>query len=278
MQRKIFFRAMAALIVMLAVSINTEAQRNRAVNRAKQSVEQKSKKEAEQKAKEAVKDTAKQKTPTTTQSSTLQLVDSSTPIQVSISGNISTTKFSSGSVATISFSRFPANVDEWKQVREEIGETIPGAVALQIMACELYCRDKAVGTECLKLNTVTSSQTNYISLLRDVSNSRPYQFAGYLKGASASNGYNPTKPYTIEVRVTATSYKEYSNAFQAEVFKFFIKSNGHELNDGLQPVAVMKTARPNEPSENKYYIISELSSIFLQCKEKSFTVDFNGLD
>ena len=201
-----------------------------------------------------------------------------TPLQVSVSGNISETNFVTGAVSTVTFNRFPVNVDEWKLVRDQIGETMPGVVALQIMACELYRRNKAAGTECLKLNTVSSSQTSYTNLLRTIASSRPYQFAAYLKGASWDNGYNPTKPYTIEVRVAATSSKEKSNSYQTNIYKLFVKSNGHEMLDGWQPVSVMVTAKPGEPGEGKYYIIFASSSIFLQCKEKSFTVAFNGLD
>ena len=256
MRRQIKFRVLAAVIVILATSINADAQLGGALNRTRRAVEQTAK-ETEQTGEDVSK----------------------IPLQASVSGNISAGNFVNGTVATVTFNRFPANVNEWKQVRDQIGETIPGAVALQIMACELYRRNSAAGTECLILNTVSSSQTSYTSLLMNVASSRPYQFAAYLKGASWDNGYNPTKPYTIEIRVTATSAKDYATYYQADSYKFFIKSNGHELNGGLQPVSVLKTERPGEPGEGgKYYIVHGSSSIFLQCKEKKFSESFNGLD
>jgi len=134
------------------------------------------------------------------------------------------------------------------------------------------------GTECIKLNLITSLQNSYTNLIRNVVGPRPYQFAAYLKGSAWDNGYNPTKPYTIEMFVTASSTKGYSTYYQADSYKFFIKSNGHEVNDGLQPVVVIKTARSGEPGEGKYYIIEEASSIYLQCRERSFSAPFNGLD
>ena len=200
------------------------------------------------------------------------------PLEVSVGGNISVDNFVDGAGGTVAFNRFPATVNEWKEVREKIGKTIPGAIALQIMACELYRRNNTAGIECLKLNTSTAKAVSYSNLLKGVIDTRPYQFAAYLQGASWDNGYNPTKPYTITVAVTPTSSVGYSNDYQTNIYHLFIKSNGHEVNGGLQPASVMITARPGEPGEGKYYIISELSSIFLQCKEKSFSVPFNGLD
>ena len=204
---------------------------------------------------------------------------SATPLQVSVSGNISADNFVKGTVGTVTFNRFPANVNEWKQVREQIGETMPGAVALQIMACELYRRNNNAGAECIKLNTVSNQVKSYTGLVKDLfRRSRPYQYAAYLKDASWDNGYNPTKPYVITVEVGATSNVEYSNSYQTNIYGLFVKSNGHEMHDGWQPVSVMVTAKPGEPGEGKYYIIFASSSIFLQCKEKSFTAAFNGLD
>ena len=198
---------------------------------------------------------------------------------VSVNGDISVENFETGTVGTVTFSRFPVTVNEWKKVQEQIGETMMGAVALQIMAGELYRRKTNAGTECMKLNNPSGEATRYTGLIKDVLRIRPYQFAAYLSGASWDNGYNPTKPYTIEFHVTHTSSKSYSNTYQADLYKFFIKSNGHETNEGLQPVVVVKTAKPGVPGEGgKYYIVEESSTIYVQCKEKIFAVDFNGLD
>jgi hypothetical protein len=197
---------------------------------------------------------------------------------VNVTGNITPENFVTGAAGTVTFSRFPASVNEWKQAQTQIGGTMPGAVALQIMASEMYRRNNTVGTECIKLGLVSSSHNSYTNLIRNVIGPRPYQFAAYLKGSSWDNGYNPTKPYTIEMFVTHTSISEYSNTYQANYFKFFVKSNGHDTNDGLQPVVVVKTAKPGEPGEGKYYIVEEASSIYLQCRERSFSANFNGLD
>ena len=198
---------------------------------------------------------------------------------VSVNGDISVENFVTGTVGTVTFSRFPATIKEFKQVREQIGETMMGCVALQVMAGELYRRNVSSGTECMKLNNISNQNARYLNLLKEALRARPYQFAAYLEGASWDNGYNPAKPYTIEFHVTPTSAKSYSNDYQTDIYNFFIKSNGHETNGGLQPVQVMKTKKPGEPGENgKYYIIFASSSIYLQCKTKSFEYDFNGLD
>ena len=196
-------------------------------------------------------------------------------IEVKVNGNISTTNFVEGTTGSVEFNRFPATVNEWKQVREKIGETMMGAFVLQVMASEMYRRNNAIGEECMRLAIISASQNSYINLAKTMKH--PYQYAAHLKGASPANGYNPTKPYTIEFIVARTSNKQYSNDYQADVYRFFAISNGHDITE--RTFSVLKTARPGEPGEGgKYYIVTSSSTLYNECREKSFTVDFNGLD
>ena len=198
-----------------------------------------------------------------------------TPLEVKVNGNISTSNFVDGTKGSVEFNRFPATVDEWKQVREEIGETMMGAFVLQVMASEMYRRNSTIGEECMRLAIVSASQNSYIGLVKNMKH--PYQYAAHLKGASPENGYNPTKPYTIEFVVNRTSNKQYSNDYQADVYRFFAISNGHDMTE--RTFSVLKTARPGEPGEGgKYYNVISSSTLYNECKEKSFTVNFNGLD
>jgi len=204
----------------------------------------------------------------------------STPFEVNITGTISHTTHTVGQSGTVSFSRFPATVDEWKQAREKIGGQPHGAVALQLMASEMWRRNNTTGRSCIDLNNVTSNITSCVNRLNDVfspSSARPYQMAAYLKGASWQNGYNPTKPYTIEMRVAAGRPYTNSSTHQATVIYIEVISHGHD--SGSVPVAVLKTQRPGEPGENgKFFIVFECSSLYNRCREISFTNPFNGLD
>ena len=115
-----------------------------------------------------------------------------------ITGKIDHTNYTKGQSGTVEFNRFPATVDEFKAVREKIGGEPHGAVALQVMAMEMYRRDRSIGLECIKLNNTLSNVNAVVSRLKelfggDINYNRPYQIAAYLKGAEPGNGYNPTK-------------------------------------------------------------------------------------
>jgi D-methionine transport system substrate-binding protein len=119
-----------------------------------------------------------------------------TAFVVTISGAISHTDHTVGQSGTVTFSRFPFSVAEFKQAREQIGGEPHGAAALQIMASEMWRRNNQRGRECVDLNNTNANVTSTVNRLTDVyrpSTQRPYQMAAYLKGASWENGYNPDK-------------------------------------------------------------------------------------
>ena len=202
-----------------------------------------------------------------------------TPFVVNISGEISHTDHTPGQTGTVTFSRFPFSVAEFKQAREQIGDEPHGAAALQIMASEMWRRNNKRGKECIDLNNTKANVTSTVSRLSDLYRSsaqRPYQMAAYLKGASSENGYNPTKPYTVDIRVAAGRPYNNSTDYQATVIYLDVISYGHD--SGSVPVSVLKTHRQGEASEGKYFIIFDCNSLYLQCKAVSFTAPFNGLD
>ncbi|MCL2727552.1 MAG: hypothetical protein FWD56_04125 [Bacteroidales bacterium] len=203
-----------------------------------------------------------------------------TKFEVSITGQISHTTHTPGQTGTVTFSRFPASVAEWKQAREQIGGEPHGAAALQLMASEMYRRNRNIGRECIELNNTTTNVTTCITRVNDIygtSSPRPYQMAAFLKGASPDNGYNPPKPYTIEMRVAAgRPYTDFTD-YQALLITIEVISNGH--NSGSVPVSVLKTQRPGQPGDNgKFFIVSECSTLYVRCQEASFANPFKGLD
>jgi len=208
----------------------------------------------------------------------------SEPLTVTITGTISHTDYTPGQSGTIIFNRFPASVAEFKQVREQIGREPHGAAALQLMAYEMYRRNKKRGEECIRLNNVTNNITIPISRLNELfyTNSgdpgyqRPYQIAAFLKGATPENGYNPQKPYTIEVRVNPVQNYVYSNDYQANVLYLQVLTKGKDR--GEEGVEVIKTHRPGEPSNGDYYIVFKSPGLYSSVKGVSFTTPFNGLD
>lgn len=203
-------------------------------------------------------------------------------LEVKITGTISHTTYTKGQSGTVEFNRFPASVDEFKAVREKIGGEPHGAVALELMAMEMYRRDRNIGLECIKLTNTSTNANVVVDRLKelfggDVNYNRPYQTAAYLKGAEPGNGYNPTKPYTVEVFVDpAKPYQKFDH-YQSTVLSLRIKSKGR--SHGSDGVSVLKTKRPGEPGEKgKFFIISSNTGMISQVAPISFEHEFNGLD
>ena len=225
------------------------------------------------------------------------------PINVKVVNNnigTSAADIKDGQTATIQFDRFPKTVEEFEQTRVLIGEYPAGAAVLILMAFEMYRREvvfngktKAqeadnIGWQCL--NKVTSSSCNAMQRVKETFSkdagyapkySKPWQVAAYLKGATEANGFNPTKPYTVEVRSKKGSQQStYSNDFKSDWLMLQIMTKG--CTDGFRGLTVVKTNRPQggdkEKSGNKYFLGVEISTLLTQVMDASFDVEFKGLD
>lgn len=203
-------------------------------------------------------------------------------LEVSMTGTINHTTYTAGESATVTFSRFPRSVDEFKMVREQIGTEPQGAVALQVMAYEMFRRDRKLGEQVLRMNTTTTNITMVLSRLKsifdgDAQSNRPYQMGAFLKGATPENGYNPEKPYTVEIIVDKGRKYEKFNAYQTTLIHLMVLTKGDD--GGKRHISVMQTQKPGQPGENgKFYIVNQSDGLHLRVKDKSFSAPFNGLD
>jgi len=205
-----------------------------------------------------------------------------TKVEVTMNGRIDHEVWSAGETATVSFNRFPVSVDEFRQLREQIGGEPHGAIALQVMAYQMFLRDKTIGKECIELNNLKANVNSAVTRLTELnrpndSYARPYQMAAYLKGATWENGYTPDKPYTVTLRTRPGVKHENSNTFQAMILYLDINVEGGK-DKGWSPVSVVKTLRPGEPSEGKYFIVNDSCDMYSQVRDVSFAKPFAGLD
>lgn len=167
-------------------------------------------------------------------------------------------------------------------VREQIGTEPQGAVALQVMAYEMFRQDRKLGEQVLRLNTTTTNITTVLSRLKsifdgDAQSNRPYQMAAFLKGATPENGYNPEKPYTVEIIVDKGRKYENYNTYQATLIHLMVLTKGDD--GGKRHISVMQTQKPGQPGEDgKYYIVNQSDGLHLRVKDKAFKAPFNGLD
>lgn len=112
---------------------------------------------------------------------------------------------------TVTFTAFPATVAQFALLRERLlGERLGGTVALELMAFEMFRRDRTVGEPCLDLINYSTSLVSLKNILsqrftkrRDTPSDdpyvQPYFVAAMLEGASIENNYQPAEPYSITV-------------------------------------------------------------------------------
>jgi len=208
--------------------------------------------------------------------------------------------------SNVVFDRFPKSVDEFEAVRLQIGKNPAGAVALVIMSFEMYRRDNSVGLECGKrviqkidINSIFSGVT---PKLRDVYKTRSennnfessFHTATFLKGAKSTDGFNPTEPYTIEVKVDPNAKLEnYSETFNGYYISVMVRSqaayeknkvgNSDETkaeNGSWMPLRMIKTKKTDRSdySQGTYYIFDSCSNLYTSAPYMSLRDgDFKGL-
>lgn len=179
-----------------------------------------------------------------------------------MSGVINHTQWRAGETASVSFNRFPDTIDEFKQLQGTLGKEPHGAVALEVMAFEIYRKDKDAGVECLKLNNTSNNILSVVNRLRELyrsgdSYARPYQAVAFLKGASPENGYIPTRPFTVEMRVSPVTKYQDSSDYQSTMLFIDVYSNGHSSN--WRAVYVVK------PAGSDYFLVNNNPGMYSQC-------------
>lgn len=184
-------------------------------------------------------------------------------ITTALRGTISHTQWEPGKTASVEFSRFPTSIAEFRELQRTLGKEPHGAIALELMAFEMYRRDGDNGVECLKLNNTPNNVLSVVNRLRELyrkngSYARPYQAAAFLKGASAANGYKPDSPYTVEVRVSPVTKYQPANDYGSTMLFIDINSNGHQSN--WKSVYVVK------PAGSEYFLINNNPGMYSQCE------------
>ena len=192
-------------------------------------------------------------------------VQSGSGITCSINGNINHETWNKDESSVVTFSRFPSSLDEFNQAREQLGKEPQGAVALQIMAFELYRRDAEAGTRALELNNTSTNCTQTLRQLKEIMNvkdayyARPYISAALLKGANPENGYQPNTPYQVRIRVNPANKYQESEFLSGTVIYLQVDSEGWDTN--WRGVEVVR------PEGSEYYVVSNCPAFYTQCKK-----------
>lgn len=178
-------------------------------------------------------------------------------------------KAQTSNVITVNFDKFPATINEWKDMQSKLGGEPQGAVALQVMAFELYRTNRADGEQALRLNNTSTNYNSTVERLREIMGkdkyyARPYIAWAMLKGATPENGYSVRPPYTIEMKRDPNKQPQVSQLLKGTVIYMLIDSKGWDTN--WRGVEVVK------PEGSDYYVVSNCPAMYTQCKE---TTKFN---
>ena len=197
-----------------------------------------------------------------------------TVFTVSINGTINHSTYTKGQNGTIIFNRFPATVDEFKVAQQMVGGEPHGALALELMAAEMYRRDRNKGTQCIALcNVKANSGDIQLNRWKDLFNNndqyyaRPYQVAAFLEGADPDNDYTPNEPYTIEVRVSdAVSYMQETMLYNSTVITLEVLTKGKD--SGAEKVEVIKPGKCVDfPNGSTYFLVQNCPGLYSQVKQ-----------
>ena len=178
--------------------------------------------------------------------------------------NISHTEWEPGKETMVEFSSFPTTLSEWKFQQKTLGKEPQGAVALQVMAFELYRHNRADGEHALRLNNTSTNYNSTVERLKEIMGkdkyyARPYIAWAMLRGATPENGYTVHPPYTIDMKVDPNKRYQESQLLHGTVIYLLINSKGWDTN--WRGVEVVK------PQGSDYYVVSNCPAMYTQCKE-----------
>ena len=186
-------------------------------------------------------------------------------ITCEMTGKVNHDQWEPDQLTSVSFSAIPTTIDQFKALQQQVGIEPQGALALQVLAFEMYRRDAKLGEEALRLNNTqvnvqaTQLQLKEMMNVKDAFYSRPYIAAALMKGASSANGYQPDKPYTIEMRVDPAKKYQESQLLGGTVIYLQINSKGWDTN--------WRGAEVVKPNGSDYYVVSNCPALYSQCKQ-----------
>ena len=169
--------------------------------------------------------------------------------------------------AFVTFTNIPSDYDEFEALYSEfLGRTPHGTAAMIPMAMEMYARDRETGKRCIELLCYPSNVNSVISRLKDKFGAAPndsygqrYLPAAVLKGATASNGYRPQHPYTVEMDASVNKHQELQIVGSGTVMYIYIIGGGWDTHQ--RQVEIIR-----EPGHEQYQVFN-CPSLYVGCRQ-----------
>ena len=173
--------------------------------------------------------------------------------------------------ASVTFSNIPSGYTEFEAVYNGLlGKSIAGTAAMIPMAMEIYARNATTGEKCLNLLCNSSSTVDgIIRILKtkivpseyapeDDQYIQRYMAAALLKGASNTNAYSPSKPYTVELTMSPNGVQDAPLTGGTVTYLYILASGGWDTFQRGVEIFL--------PYNGSQYKVFNCPSCYTQCK------------
>lgn len=182
-------------------------------------------------------------------------------------GNLTAKEYRKSAKGTVTFTNVPTDYEEFESIYTNfLGKTPHGTAAMMTMAMEIYARDRAEGRKCIELVCYPSNVSSVIPRLNDKFGASPgdsygqrYLPAAVLKGATPENGYQPKRPYTMEMKASVNKHQELQIVGSGRVMYLYVMGKGWDTEQ--RSVEIIR-----QP-DNKLYQVFNCPALYTQCKQ-----------
>ena len=164
----------------------------------------------------------------------------------------------------VSFTTFPSNSREFKQVYQDLlGKNEYTVPALIPMALEIFARNQQEGEKCIETFCSFTAKSEMIHILKDKFGHpndpycQRYLPAALLQGASNKNAYVPNRPYTVRIE-HATTEDEESEMYNGKFYYLMIITEGWDSQQ--RGVQVLKQ------NDKELFFVNGCPATYTNCK------------
>ena len=185
-------------------------------------------------------------------------------------GTFTAEKYNRSATGTVTFTNVPADYQEFEAVYTNfLGKTPHGTAAMMPMAMEMYGRDADEGLRCLQLINYPSNVNSVVSQLKQKfvpSQHAPandpyiqrYLPAAVLRGATPDNAYEPSYPYTVDMKASVNAHQELQISGSGRVMYIYVMGNGWDTRQRSVEVILQTGA--------KLHQVFNCPALYTQCK------------
>lgn len=184
-------------------------------------------------------------------------------------GTLNIKTYDAAASGKVTFTHVPSNYAEFEEIYTQfLGKTPHGVAAMMPMAMEMYGRNRAEGEKCIRLINYPSNVNSVLSQLKEKfgtnqyapaidSYHQRYLPAAMLEGATPTNAYTPSYPYTVNMKASVNTHKD-MQLYDGRVMYIYIMGKGWDTEQ--RSVEIVQT------SDSELFKIFNCPALYTQCK------------